>query len=126
MFVCSYASYLAITHIDGFAIFGLLGLTIAALGAWSLLEPLSSRWRARQTYYAITDKRVLIIKRNDGFEVHSVFGHEFNHYSRRDTSDGNGSIRFRVPIGKNGIDIFLKIRFADSLSGVDDVKGADI
>ena len=106
-------------------LFGVFGIPFMAVGGWMLTKPIRTRRRARKTYYATTNRHVLIMKRDEGYRVDSVYAHKFNHFSRKDKGDGSGSIRFRKSTVRGRNSYYLITGFSDGLWGVQDVRGAD-
>ena len=106
-------------------LFGLFGIPFMVVGGWKLTKPLRTWLRARKTYYAVTNRRILIITRSNGYQVASIYAHEFNRFARKDKGDGAGSIRFRKSFMRTRRGSQEMTSFADGLWGVADVRGAD-
>lgn len=105
--------------------FGLVGIPIIGFGVWSLSEPARNFLRASQTYYAITNKRVLIVEAGNKIKVTSLVGSDITYYHRSDKGNGDGNLRLRRTIRSSGSGRLSKsIQFTDGLWGIADVKGA--
>lgn len=107
-------------------IFWVFGIPFLAVGGWMITKPFRTKVRAKKSYYAITDRRVLIIKRDNGYSVDSIYAYEFSQYARKDRANGTGDIRFRQSFGKTRKGEYLQTKFSDGLWGVEDVRGADL
>lgn len=94
-----------------------------AFGAWMVSTPARNYLRACQSYYAITNKRVLIITAGNTCKVNSIVAGEISDYERTDKSDSSGSIRLRKTMRWNK-GTQSSASFADGLWGITDVKGA--
>ena len=120
----------AVTSAEGHAFplfagfFPLFGLPFLAVGAWMVSGPVRNYLRAARSYYAITDKRVLIITAGRNYKVNAVFADQINDYERADKGDGSGSIRLKKTIINSGRGTRSSVGFADGLWGIADVKGA--
>ena len=84
---------------------------------------MSSRRRARgaRTYYAITDRRVLIVEAGRSHKVTAYAANDIADVVCEDAEDGSGDIRLRAPKRASGQSY---PDFKDGLWGVADVKGA--
>lgn len=121
-FFCGAVVMTVIANQHGMALFGvplLLG------GLWLVTVPVRLAMRARKTYYAITDKRVLIVKAGKRIKVITITSGDITDYERSDRGDGTGDIRLHR-VAKKGPQVgsILVAEFEDGLWGVDDVKGA--
>ena len=125
LFFFSFAVFWTIGASAAGGFFGLFGVPFMAVGAWMLSKPIRTKRRARRTYYAITNRRALIITRQDGYRVDSVYASEFTQFSRKDKHDGTGSIRFRKSVIRGRKGSYQLTTFSDGLWGVDDIRGAD-
>ncbi len=105
-------------------VFPLFGVPFLAVGAWMVSGPVRNYLRAARSYYAITDKRILIITAGRGYTVRTIFADKINDYERTDNGDGSGSIRLKKTIINSGRGTRSSVVFADGLWGIADVKGA--
>lgn len=126
LFFFGFSVFWTVSAFSAGGIFGIFGIPFLAFGAWAITKPFRTKNRAKKSYYAITNRRVLIIKRDNGYSVNSIYAYEFNHYARKDRTNGAGDIRFRQSIGKTRKGAYLKTNFSDGLWGIDDVRGADL
>jgi hypothetical protein len=126
LFFFGFSVFWTIGAFSAGGIFGIFGIPFMAIGGWMITKPFRTKNRAKKSHYAITDRRVLIIKRDNGYSVNSIYAHEFNHYARKDHTNGTGDIRFRQSIGRTRKGEYLQSKFSDGLWGIDDVRGADL
>lgn len=75
-------------------VFPLFGLPFVAVGLGMLSSPWWMIRRARQTVYAITDRRVLMIVAGRTLTVNSYSGADFANVERRELPDGSGDLVF--------------------------------
>jgi len=84
--------------------------------------------KAGHTYYAVTNRRILIITAGRSISVDSVTGVEIKELRRLEKQDGTGTVTFRykVTVGEDqyGVRKFRSVGFKDGLWGVSDVAGA--
>jgi hypothetical protein len=109
---------------SGAGLFALFGLPFLAVGAWMVSGPMRNYIRASRSYYAITDKRVVILTAGNNYKVISIAPGEITDYERTDKGDGSGSIRLRKTISESSEGTSSSVEFADGLWGIADVKGA--
>ena len=108
------------------AIPGMVGLIFGAkLSGHALVNCL----KAGRTYYAVTNKRVLIITAGRSISVGSVTGAEIKKLRRVEKPDGTGSVSYRstAKVGRDHNDYvrtYTTVGFKDGLWGVADVAGA--
>ncbi len=98
------------------------GLPFAAGGAFLIARPLLFLRRARRSYYAITDRRVVVITAGRRFEAASRPGIVEVIWRRRPFAT-RGTIR----LGRDealAADGFPLTRFDDALWGIEDLDGA--
>lgn len=105
-------------------LFALFGLPFIGVGGWLICLPLLHYRRAFHTYYAITDRRVLIVTARTRFRINAVVASEISDYEREDKGDGSGDIRLKTTLSRGRNGVTRSTEFADGLWGVDDVKGA--
>ncbi len=65
-------------------------LVVLAVGLWVVATPWRHRWRARHLYYAITDRRALVVEANFGLRAHAL---PPGPYEREDHADGTASFQ---------------------------------
>lgn len=95
-------------------------------GFWEILKPLWIFWRARRTYYAVTDRRVLIVFRGFWKSFASILPAEIVRHERTDFGNGRGNIRQRKSVpGADDGDKEPRVEFEDGLWGIENVRGAD-
>lgn len=75
--------------------------SFAALGLGMLLTPLWAFWRARQTVYAITDRRVVTIIAGPWGKVSSIAPERVVRLERRDGRKGRGTLRIITGYSKD-------------------------
>ncbi|MEQ8667093.1 MAG: hypothetical protein RIC16_15355 [Rhodospirillales bacterium] len=105
--------------------FGLFGLPFVAVGFWLVSTPWRDARRANRTYYAVTDKRALIIKVGREVTTTTIAPGDIDGLRRTDRPDGSGDLRLREPAPANRRgNISLDSGFTDGFWGVQDIKGA--
>ncbi len=94
-----------------------IGLVVVCLACYSMFVPLSAYRRARRTWYAVTDRRVIRVRR--GLLESSADFDEVETVSLRDIGDGMGDILLSpiLTYGKN-----VSPRFLRGLFGVHDAE----
>lgn len=104
--------------------FALFGIPFIVVGFWMLIEPVRTYLAANKTFYAITDRRVLLLTLRRGYRVTSLVASDITDYERVDKQDGRGDIRLRksLVMGRNGTR--TTVGFLDGLWGIEDVRGA--
>lgn len=85
--------------------------------------------RAGRTYYAVTNRRILIITAGRSISVDSVTGSEIKKLQRKEKLDGTGNVSYRFtttsgPDANNRYRSYTSYGFRDGLWGVSDVAGA--
>ncbi|MBK17566.1 MAG: hypothetical protein CMM52_01825 [Rhodospirillaceae bacterium] len=105
-------------------LFALFGIPFMAVGAWMISAPVRTYIKANKSYYAVTNKRVIILTVGRSYTCVSIAPNEISDYERTDKPNGTGNTRLRKTIihGRNGIQ--TSIDFTDGLWGVSDTKGA--
>ncbi len=108
------------------AIPGLVGLVF---GAKLSGHALANYLRAGRSYYAVTNKRILIITAGRSISVDSVTGSEIRKLRRVEKPDGAGNVSYRstTKVGRDHNDYirtYTSVGFKDGLWGVADVAGA--
>lgn len=85
----------------GFDLFPLFGVPFMLIGAGLILSPIYAAWLADRTVYALTDRRLIIIK--DGWQksVRSWTLAQADELERRDHSDGTSSLYFATSISRD-------------------------
>ena len=106
-------------------VFALAGLAIIGLGIWMLVTPLRAYYRASCTYYAITDRRVLIITAGRQFLAHAVYGHDITDFRRIDGPDGGGSIQLTRTTKQTADGSVASVTFDDGLWQIYDLPEAE-
>ena len=104
--------------------FALFGIPFLLVGAWMVSAPLRNYLHARRTYYAITDKRVLILTVGSSHTVNSIVPEQITDFERTDRGDGSGNIKLRTTVSQTRRGSSSSVEFTDGLWGVADVKGA--
>lgn len=104
--------------------FALFGLPFVAVGLFMISRPARQYLNAGKTYYAVTNKRVLLLSAGKTFKVTSITPSEMTDYEREDKVDGTGSIRLRKTISHDREGPSSSVEPTDGLWGVADVKGA--
>jgi hypothetical protein len=96
-----------------FACFPLFGIPFVLIGIGLLTSPLWMRRKARQTVYALTDRRAIIWAAGwfGGVEVRSYTGEGLGKMVRRDYPDGTGDLVFEevVSVGRDS-DGYMRTR----------------
>lgn len=120
-----FAIFWTVTASANGGLFGLFGVPFIVIGVWALSRPLRENLRARRVYYAITDRRILIVTAGRRMRVNSITADAISDYERIDRGDGRGDIRLKKTVsrGHRGA-IHFATEFDDGLWGVEDVKGA--
>jgi hypothetical protein len=91
---------------DGFpgAIFPLFGVPFLVIGFGMLLGPVWAYRSAKNTVYAVTDKRVLIITGTKTVGVRSFAPEDIGEIVRVEAQDGSGTLKFGIgTIGSPGM-----------------------
>lgn len=116
--------YWTLVESGGNQIFQLVGVVCGVVGLWIASRPVRTYFRAGRSYYAITDRRVLIITAGGGYDTTSLTIKDIDDVRRTDNSDGTGNIQLRQPgaHGKHGTR--STVEFTDGLWGIRDVKAA--
>jgi hypothetical protein len=103
----------------------LVPLAIFGIGLWTFVKAWRVRGRARHSYYAVTNKRVLIaVLDGAGARVTTITPEQIVKFELNDFGDGRGNVELRETIssGKNGP--VASVEFDDALWGVSDFAGA--
>ncbi len=105
------------------------GAIILAISGWKTSGPIRTYLRASRTFYAITDKSIVIVTAGIGYTVKVLKAQDLTHYERIDCSDGGGSIRLRRSQDTSGdasgkSEPVKTVSFDDGLWGIPDLKGA--
>ncbi len=109
---------------DG-GLFALFGIPFVAIGFWMVSSPVRQYLHAGKTYYAITDKRVIILTRKgEGYIVNPITAEEMADYQRIDAGNGTGSIRLKTTVRRNSEGTSTTTEVTDGLWGIHDVRGA--
>lgn len=83
--------------------FVLFGLPFILVGVVMLAAPFVAMAKARQTVYAITNRRVLILERKGkGREARSVIPRYIGDLQRTERGDGSGNLTIAPPSNQNG------------------------
>lgn len=119
-------SIFLINFVIWMAIPGLVGVL---LGARLSVHTLTNYLKAGRTYYAVTNKRILIITAGRSIKVDGVTGAEIKKLRRIEKQDGTGNVSFRATtrVGRDQNDYirtYTSVGFKDGLWGVADVAGA--
>lgn len=92
--IAGFMIYVAPSVADlGFATVLLVGSLVA--GIYLLAAPYRAWLRAWRTYYAITSRRVLILRGDKTFKVISILGPDIEHVETSHRSGGTGNIALR-------------------------------
>ena len=106
-------------------LFALFGIPFLVIGALIVSSPIRAYFRAMRTYYAITNKRVVILTLGGRTESLSIAPQQIQGVERIDHRNGRASLRLRQTVGSDGRGGKMRtIQFADGLWGIDDAKGA--
>ena len=105
-------------------LFALFGIPFVAVGAWMVSGPARDYLRAGKSYYAVTDRRVLIVTAGGSYKVNAIVAGDITDYERTDKGDGTGSIRLRKTVSETRKGTNVSVEFTDGLWGIADVKGA--
>lgn len=104
--------------------FALFGVPFVLIGIWLVSTPIRNLLRAGRTYYAITNRRVLIVTAGSRIKVRSLGAHDIGDNERSDRGDGTGDIRLRKGAMASQMNYFFHSSLSDGLWGIDDIKGA--
>ena len=97
-----------------------------AVGLWQASEPWRARRRAERSYYAVTDRRVLIIQVTErGTQVTSIAPAQILRYEMQDFGNGRGNITLRETVTEGRRGQSKTVEFEDALWGVDFPAAAD-
>lgn len=101
-------------------LFPLFGIPFILVGGAFLLSPLWGYKRGKNTWYGITDKRLIILTGNRKIKVKSYYKNDISGYSKSVNQRGKGSIYFTRESypAKGGRTSFRKIGFL----GIENVK----
>ena len=77
-----------------------------------------------QTYYAITDRRILIVRAGRSITVDAIRASEISDYQREDFTDGTSNIRLRHTIVEGRRGRSRTTGFSDGLWGITDARAA--
>ena len=114
--------YMAASIDGGF--FALFGLPFAAVGLWLVSGPARNYLKSARTYYAVTDRRVVILIRSSGYSISSITPDQMSYYERTDRSAGFGNIQLKTTAHHGPDGTSITTEFTDGLWGINDVKGA--
>lgn len=93
--------------------------------AWSLTKPIKLYWRARRTFYFITDKRVLTVKAGRRMELISLAAGDIGRYVHTDRGDGTGDVFLdHSARDETRSETGTAAKFRDGLWGVKDCNAA--
>ena len=104
--------------------FGLFGVPFMLVGAWLLVQPTMNRFRAGRTYYAVTDRRILIVQTGKSYKIDTIRADEISAYQREDFPDGTTNIRLRQTLTKNDDSVSQATLFTDGLWGIKEGREA--
>jgi hypothetical protein len=77
----------------------LLLVTMLLVGLWVVTTPWRNRWRAQRLYYAVSDRRALVIEALAGWRCHELPPGPFE---REDHADGTASFQLRGEVANLG------------------------
>lgn len=84
-------------------VFVLFGLPFIGVGVAMLSSPFVAMAKARQTVYAVTSKRILILtKKGSGLESHSFVPRYVGDLQRTERGDGSGNLAIAPPANRFG------------------------
>lgn len=109
---------------NGWAVADLFGIVIVGAGLFELSRPLINYIKAGKLWYAITDKRVLLLSAGNTFKVTSITRSDMTDFDRTDRADGTGDIRFRRSTGSRHFGPRATVEVTDGMWGIADIKGA--
>lgn len=97
-------------------------LAMIGIGLWQAITPLRVYWRGQQTWYAVTDRRLLIVVDGTTRQVESFYDENIDFVRRHSRSDGTGDLLFTkktiTSSGKNRTSITVDVGF----HGITDVR----
>jgi hypothetical protein len=95
------------------ALFPLFGVPFLLIGLGLLLAPLWAYLAARNTVYAVTERRALIISGSRSRRVRSFTGAEVGNITRVERADGWGTVTFAAgtPVGSKGFERYSRASF---------------
>lgn len=76
-------------------LFAIPGMPFVPFVVLLALVPLLSAWEAGRTFYAVTDKRAVIFRKNWKLHLHSYPAAQFDGYERESNGNSQGSIVFQ-------------------------------
>lgn len=99
---------------------------IMVFGLWLMTAPLRFGLKARRTYYAITDRRIVFVQDGRKIEVNSVFADDIFKHELTDRGNNTGEIRLflKPSVSQNPHYQFL-FGFEEGLWGIRDAHAAD-
>ena len=103
----------------------LIGLPLLAIGLWIVTTPQRHRWLAGRLFYAVTDRRVLIVADVLGRRVHAVEADRIATRHRLRHEDGSSSFDFARMLERGPGESRAEARVVDGIWGVADGDGAE-
>jgi hypothetical protein len=108
------------TQIDG-QIFLLLFL---AIGFWTVLTPIRNALRALWTYYAITNRRIMIVRMFPGKKVTSIHRSQFQNVERTDHGNDIGTVTVKTTTKRRRHGTHEVVTLDDGLFGISRFQSA--
>lgn len=113
------------SNLDGIGIiFLLVPLYFYVIGLWMLSTPIRNMRKARRTYYAVTSRRVIILRWGARIRINDYTPTTISDYEQTSRGEGRGDIRLRkTPMGA-GFFFGLSGSLSCGLWGTNDMQGA--
>lgn len=99
-----------------------LFILVAAISVFA--RPIQDYRRSQRTYYAITDRRVIIITDDKDFKSRSLYASDIRQLQRMDYRDGTSDLQLRSTTTREAGERRRRVTFEDGLWGITDTEAA--
>jgi len=120
-----FAVFWTVMASQGSLLFAAFGIPFLAVGFWMLITPVRLFFKAGRLYYAITDKRVIILSVSSGFKVQNIYPDDITDLEVNDFGDDRGSIQLQEAVTVRRGNRSRITRHAEGLWGIQDFRTAD-